>query len=90
LFEEVRKSAAAGVEVAWLNGYHLVQADLAAVYLREELDGDGDFESARHGETVGFMERDVTIGLDVDRGQADFAIGDFRQAGDFVLEAVVG
>jgi hypothetical protein len=55
----------------------LVEADFAAVDAGEKLDGDGDFERARHGEAVGFVEGDVAAGFNVDGGEADFAVGDF-------------
>jgi hypothetical protein len=78
------------MQVVRLQRDHLVQANFAAVYSGEKLDGDRDFESARHGEEVGFVESDAAAGFYVDRCQADFAIGDFGEAGDFVLEAVFG
>ena len=69
---------------------HLVQAEFAAVDFGENLDGDGDFEGARHGEAVGFVEGNAAAGFNVDGGEADLAVGDFGEAGDFVEESVFG
>jgi hypothetical protein len=36
------------------------------------------------------VESNVAIGFHMNRGQAHLAIGDFGQAGDFVIQTIVG
>jgi hypothetical protein len=65
---------------------HIFEADFSLIYASEELNSDGNFEGAGHGESLIAVDRYLSSRLKMNRSRADHSASDAGESRHLAFE----